>query len=290
MKKPSLLIIGCGAIGNAIAAQNSAESGWLIHGARRSIDKLAPEISGFSADYTDAAAVQQLLSDCVADYLLLTLTPREYSSEAYQHAYVSGVRNVLAAIRQPPKRIVFVSSTSVYGQHNDELVDEASDTSPTGFSGQTMLQCEQMLADSAFPSTSIRCGGIYSLESTRLIEVVRAGRFSSSNHFTNRIHRYDCAAAIMHLLNMDALGQAVHACYLGVDSEPVRKQDVERWLAAQLDIDYPESNRDDNDEPGSRRKVASKRCSNQRLLDSGFQFRFPGYRDGYQQIIDLIAN
>ncbi|MFK7731301.1 MAG: NAD(P)H-binding protein [Pseudomonadales bacterium] len=289
MKKPSLLIIGCGAIGNAIAAQNSTRSVWQLHGARRNVDKLAPEISGHRVDYTDAAAVSQLLSDCVADYLLLTFTPFSYSDEGYQQAYVVGVRNVLAALRQPPKRIVFVSSTSVYGQHNGEWVDEESDAVPTGFSGRVMLQCEQMLADSAVPSTSIRCGGIYNSTSTRLVDAVREGRFSASNHFTNRIHRYDCAAAILHLLNLDVLGQAVQACYLGVDSEPARKLEVERWLAARLGIAYPESVQAHNDNEVSQRKVGSKRCNNQRLLDSGFQFRYPDFRDGYGEVIQLVS-
>lgn len=287
VKKLSLLIIGCGAIGNAIAAQNSAESAWQLHGARRNTAKLAPGISGHNVDYTDTAAVSQLLSDCVADYLLLTFTPREYTSEGYQQTYVAGTRNVLAAIQQPPKRIVFVSSTSVYGQCNDDLIDESSDTSPGGFSGQAMLQCEQLLTDSAIPSTSIRCGGIYSSESTRLVEAVQEGRFSSSNHFTNRIHRYDVAAAIMHLLNLDALGETVQSCYLGVDNEPVRKQEVERWLAAQLGVEYPISHSGSSDK--AQRNPGSKRCSNQRLLDSGFHFRYPGFRDGYREVIDSIA-
>lgn len=280
-------MIGCGAIGNAIAAQNSTESKWQLHGARRNTAKLAPEISEHSVDYTDSQAVSQLLLDCVADYLLLTFTPRGYTSDGYQQTYVAGTRNVLAAIVHPPKRIVFVSSTSVYGQHNDELIDETSDTSPGGFSGQAMLQCEQMLADSAIPSTSIRCGGIYSSESTRLVAAVRESRFSASNHFTNRIHRYDVAAAIMHLLNLDAHGQTVQSLYLGVDSEPARKQEVERWIAGQLGIEYPKSNSGSGG--NEQRNPGSKRCCNQRLLNSGFQFRYPSFRDGYREVIDSIT-
>ena len=29
----------------------------------------------------------------------------------------------------------------------------------------------------------------------------------------------------------------------------------------------------------------NKRCSNQRLLDSGFVFRYPTYRDGYKKVL-----
>lgn len=288
MKTPSLLIIGSGAIGNAIAEQNAIAPRWALYGARRDTDKLAPGINGYSVDYTDAAAVKQLLVDCAPDFLLLTFTPRDYSEQGYQQSYVRGTRNVLAAIRQPLKRIIFVSSTSVYGQHNDEWVDETSQTTPAGFSGQVMLQCEQLLAESAVPATSLRCGGIYTAASTRLIDAVREGRFSASNHYTNRIHRHDCAAAISHLLSLATGGHAVQGCYIGVDNEPARKNDVERWLATRLGIDYPQPNYLGDSDSSSQRNVGSKRCSNQRLLNSGFQFRYPGFRDGYGEIIDSL--
>jgi hypothetical protein len=31
---------------------------------------------------------------------------------------------------------------------------------------------------------------------------------------------------------------------------------------------------------------AIRRCSNQRLLDSGYEFLYPSYKEGYQSLID----
>ena len=196
MKNTSLLIIGCGSIGQSIAAQASDVDALTVFGASRS-PRVNAGIQMHSADYTDASSMRLLLEECRAESLLMTLTPADYSEQGYRSRYLEGTRNVLSAIRYRPRRIFFVSSTSVYGQNDGSTVDETSPTNPDGFSGQTMLQCEQTLSDSGLPFTSIRFGGIYGPDSTRLIDKVRARDFSAGEHFTNRIHRYDCAALIL---------------------------------------------------------------------------------------------
>jgi hypothetical protein len=47
----------------------------------------------------------------------------------------------------------------------------------------------------------------------------------------------------------------------------------------------PESARDD---PASRRRGANKRCSNRRLLDSGYRFIYPGFRQGYAALLSAL--
>jgi hypothetical protein len=34
-----------------------------------------------------------------------------------------------------------------------------------------------------------------------------------------------------------------------------------------------------------KRRAGSKRCSNRRLVDLGYKFKYPSYREGYQAII-----
>jgi nucleoside-diphosphate-sugar epimerase len=101
-----------------------------------------------------------------------------------------------------------------------------------------------------------------------------------SRRFTNRIHRDDAAAALAHL----AFLPDAAACHLGVDSEPAPEAEVLAWLAARLGVALPCA----SEPPASgetRRSSGTKRCSNARLLATGFRFRYPTYREGYEALL-----
>jgi len=81
--------------------------------------------------------------------------------------------------------------------------------------------------------------------------------------------------------------------YLGVDSAPVPRGEVLRFLAAELGVADPGAGAPASATAGgsSRNGRASgprggdKVCSNALLLASGFRFAYPGYRDGYLAIL-----
>ena len=83
---------------------------------------------------------------------------------------------------------------------------------------------------------------------------------------------------LAHLIDKVDGGESVASCYLGVDDLPVAIQTVQRWLAEQLDVPYLQ-----NGAPISR--TGSKRCSNRRLRDSGYEFLHPDYRSGFVQVL-----
>jgi hypothetical protein len=72
--------------------------------------------------------------------------------------------------------------------------------------------------------------------------------------------------------------------YLGVDDEAVEEAELYTWLAKELGVAPPEEAGEDA-ETNRRREVGSKRCSNRRLRESGYSFRYPTYRDGYAALI-----
>jgi hypothetical protein len=56
------------------------------------------------------------------------------------------------------------------------------------------------------------------------------------------------------------------------------------WLAARLGVPPP---RRVPREPGAAgRPETSKRCSNRKLLASGYAFRYPTFHDGYAALVD----
>ena len=280
MSISSILIVGCGDIGTPLGLQLASE-GHAVWGLRRS-GQLPEPINTLHADVTDIESLV-CLAQLRFDYVVVTLTPGEFSDQRYQAVYVDGLINVVATLndREAIKRLFFVSSTSVYHQGGGQWVDETSAAEAKTFSGQRLLEAEQVAATSGIPHSVIRFAGIYGPGRKRLIEQVKAGQGcpSSPPLFTNRIHRDDCVGFLAHLIMMDCEQQVLASCYIGVDSEPATLWDVKSWLAEQLGLDPHTLNN------GGETRRSSKRCSNARLLATGYTLRYSGYQQGYGELL-----
>lgn len=285
----TVTILGCGDIGQRLADQLPATT--RVVGLRRS-PASHPRIHYRQADLTDRTSLEAALPHD-SDVIVITMTPSEYSDAGYQRAYVHAAGNLLQVLDEraadaearPPRLLLFVSSTSVYAQANGEWVDEDSATEPDGYSGRRLLEAEALLANSCYPTCRVRFSGIYGPGRHRLIQQVRAGKGSpdlaagSEPVYSNRIHVDDCAGVLAHLLSLPT----PQSLYLASDCQPSPLGEVKQWLAAQLG--YTAGHLQPGPEAASR---ASKRCSNRRLLDSGYRFRYPTYQQGYRQVLDLL--
>lgn len=275
----NILIAGCGDVGSAVGERLSAD-GHCVWGLRRHPDALPSSIQPFVADLTVPETLQTLPPGL--DFVLYTAAADAASDAGYQRAYVDGVRNMLTALaaqRQTIRRIFFTSSTGVYAQSAGEWVDEVSPTQPQHFSGVRMLEGERLLLDSHFPATIVRFGGIYGPGRTRLIRQVRHGEaVCQAGVYTNRIHRADCAGALSHLMTLAEL----EPVYLGVDHEPAEQKTVYSWLAQQLGVVSPRT------VPlrEHRNQRSNKRCRNTKLVNTGYVFQYPSFREGYTAVLD----
>ncbi|TVR58130.1 MAG: SDR family oxidoreductase [Candidatus Competibacteraceae bacterium] len=285
-----ILIAGCGDVGTALG-RNLSTAGHDVWGLKRRPLDLPAGIQPLAADLTDPTTLAAL--PAALDYIVYSAAAAGFGEEAYQSAYVAGVRHLLDALRQAgqqPKRLLFTSSTSVYAQNQGEWVDEDSPAEASGFSGRCIRQGEQLLWDSGWPAVAVRFGGIYGPGRTRMIDSVRDGtatRSAGPPLYTNRIHRDDCARVLEHLLFLPEPAPL----YLAVDDDPAPLNDVLSWLAGQLGVPEPALTDGSPAKPGTgtrevaARMRASKRCRNARLRASGFSFRYPSYRDGYAALL-----
>ena len=289
-----ILIAGCGDVGTALG-RNLAAAGHTVWGLKRHPDGLPPGIQPLAADLSDPATLRQLPPEL--DGVAYCTAATDFSEAAYQAAYVTGVDLLLDALAQsgqPPRRFVFSSSTSVYAQQQGEWVDEASPATAAGFSGRCLRAGEQRLWDSPWEGVAVRFGGIYGPGRTRLIDSVREGSATCPAGppvYTNRIHRDDCARVLEHLL----FSPQPLPLYVAVDDEPAPLDAVLHWLAEQLGMPEPPLTSAAPIKPGAEnrpsalRSRASKRCRNARLRASGFQFRYPSYREGYAALLSGIV-
>lgn len=280
-----VLIAGCGYVGTALGERLAAE-GHEVFGLRRNPEGLPPPVEPVAADLSTTGSLREALPGGL-DLVFYTASPGGSTDEAYELAYVTGPRNLLAALRQrgeSPRRVVFTTSTGVYGQSDGEWVDETSPTEPERFSGRRLLEGERTVLGGPFPAVVLRLGGIYGPGRTRAIDRAReAPPEDEPPAYTNRIHRDDCAGALRHL----SLLEDPEPVYLGVDHEPADRRVVAEWLAARRPAPAGEEAPAEA-EPRARgpfRGGSGKRCSNARLVASGYTFRYPTFREGFADLM-----
>lgn len=266
-----LLIAGCGYVGSALATAVAAD-GHPVWGLKRTPEGLPEGVTPVAADLTDPSSLRAVPTD--VDAVVYAVSADARDPAAYRAAYVLGLERLLDRVGEVD-RLLYVSSTAVYGQTDGSWADEDSPTTPTAFTGEILLEGEGTAR--AAGGTVLRLAGIYGPGRTRLVDQVRAGQAPCppAATYTNRIHRDDAAGALGHLLVLPAPVDT----YVGVDDDPAERCTVLRWLAGRLDAPEPVV----TDEPA--RRGGNKRLSNARLKASGYRFRYPSFRDGYAAML-----
>ena len=279
MNASTILIAGCGYVGSRLAEFLVAD-GHTVHGLKRRPETLPEGVRPVAADVTDPDTLGDMPT--AVDALVYAVSPATRDEEAYRDAYLKGYRNVVEALTASagtPVRMVLVSSTGVYGHTDGERVDEETPPEPTTPQGRVLVEAENTALASHPATVVLRLGGIYGPGRTRMIDRVREGESGCppADQYSNRIHRDDAAGAARHLLSLSD----PHSIYLGVDWEPAPLRDVYRWIADRIGAPDPcQTTETDPDEPVGRRGT-NKRCLSTRLVESGYEFRYRTYREGY---------
>ncbi|MEB0225378.1 SDR family oxidoreductase [Pseudomonas sp. 10S4] len=282
MSAPSVLIAGCGDVGSRLATQLLG-FGWEVHGLRRDISRLPEGVIGVAGNLFNKDCPETWPIGAV-DYLVYCAAATDHDEAGYRAAYVQGLQYVLEWLNdygQVPKRLLFVSSSSVYGQEGGEWVDETSPTAAGGFSGRLMLEAEQVALGSGIPASIVRLTGIYGPGRERLLIQVRGGYrvVTDPPLYGNRIHADDAAGLMAFLLEADHRDVALDDVYIGVDDAPAPLADVVGWLREYLGVT-------EWAEDASVRRTGSKRCSNARAKALGWVPKYPSYREGYAAILE----
>lgn len=282
----TVIIAGCGDLGIATGLRFAA-SGHRVVGLRRRAERIPAPLEGRSVDLQrDVPTI-----DPDTEVVVVALAAGSRDVDTYRATYVDGLRNVLDGIdaSTAAPRVLVVSSTAVYG--GDGAVDE--DTPATGGTptADVLLEAEALLRSRAPEATLVRLSGIYGPGRERLVDQVRSGTVTlattpEGSRMTNRIHRDDAAAVLVHLAS---LGSPL-ALVVGTDDEPVRLDTVSRFIADELGVPLPAPAGPRDAEPGAPARRTSapgsdKRLSNALLRSTGFAFAYPTYREGYRAVI-----
>lgn len=274
-----ILLIGCGDIAIRLSRQLLGRE-FEFHGLRRSVEKLPDHIHGVAWDLNQAEGLAERVQGF--DVVVITPVPNRRDEAGYRQAYQENVAKIVHALEQStskPRLVILVSSTGVYQQSHGEWVDEDSATEPDNFRGLALLSGEHLLSNSSLNHCIVRFSGIYGPGRERLIrQVLHKQSTPRDADFSNRIHSEDCAGVLAHLVQRKLRGEPLDALYLASDNEPVPLAEVKQWLAERLGVagDFIERGE----------MAGGKRCRNGRLLASGYEFRYPDFRQGYGEMLD----
>ena len=283
MAETKVLIVGCGDLGSAVANQ-LAQLGIKTAGVRRSMQSAQVAIANQDVTIIPADVTQpitlKVLTSIHPEVIVYCVAANGQSDEEYKAAYVDGLRHVLATQNDNAKlrHVFFVSSTRVYGQETDVLLNESVLPIPADFGGERLLEAERLLQTLSCNGTALRLSGIYGPDRLRMLSMAKSpDNWPQQNSWSNRIHRDDAAAFIVFLIHQVFAGKIPLECYIVTDSKPVAQYEVLDWLATQLHAN----------KPGQPAVSGGKRLGNQAMLATGFKLQYPDYKAGYRSLLPL---
>ncbi len=273
-------------MGTALGAE-LVKSGHEVWGLRRNIDMLheieKAGIKPVAADLLKADRLRSLLPDF--DTLVICQAPTHKNDE-YKTTYFDATKNLLNSFSgKTLRRLMLLSSTSVYGTREGGWVDETTDPMDGSFvdaesleNAKILLAQEQLVLNSGHPSIVFRLAGIYGPARNRVKSILE-GRIkpSFSGGYMNRIHLVDIVRGIKLLLEKGQPGEI----YLGCDDQPTTQKEFYTWVYEKLTLPFPAP----NEEPDVLPHGSDKKVSNQKIKSLGFKLRYPTYREGYEPLI-----
>ena len=271
-----VLIVGCGDLGGEVA-KNLYSIGYEVIGVRRK-NAFIENVKIIQADVTLPASLT-IIQQIQPEILIYAVAANGQTDEKYKENYVDGLANVLETQihNSRLKHVFFVSSTRVYGQETDELIDESIIAIPNDFGGERLLQAEQLLNNLSCKTTILRLSGIYGAGRLRMINLAKTpATWPIQNSWSNRIHRDDAAAFIKFLVLQVEANRPIKNCYIVTDSNPVSQYEVLCWIADKLHIKV---------DVITPKIKGGKRLSNIAMQSEGFKLQYPNYQAGYNALL-----
>ncbi|MEJ6978959.1 SDR family oxidoreductase [Pedobacter sp. P351] len=209
----TISILGCGWYGFALA-ENLVKAGYTVKGSSTSIDKFKKlEDEGIKPYQVKFESDSESYQDDFfkSDLLIISIPPKRSSGEA--GLYPSKIQRIKAAIQKAGvKQVLFISSTGVYGDHNQE-VDEDTEPKPDSESGKAILSAEKILKDQKdFAVTILRFGGLIGPGRDPARFFAGKKNIPNGKAPVNLIHLKDCIGVSNAIIQRKAFGYTFNAC------------------------------------------------------------------------------
>lgn len=212
----SIGVLGCGWLGLPLAKYFISQ-GHKVYGSTTSAEKLKLlQKDGIHAYHISLSSarihgdIQGFLSDI--NILIINLPPKLRSGN--HESFVEKIKLLHSEIKESTVlKIIFVSSTAVYGEVDGE-VTETTVPKPSTESGRQLLECEQLFQkDTALETTIIRFGGLIGPNRHPVTMLSKRQKLTNGNHPVNLIHLDDCIHMISTLIENNYWNQVFNGVY-----------------------------------------------------------------------------
>jgi nucleoside-diphosphate-sugar epimerase len=205
--KDKISILGCGWLGKPLAI-SLIKKGFTVKGSTTSEEKLG--------EFQEIGITPFLIS---LDYLAHNISAfldSEILIVALPSKDIEGFRNLIGHIEKSPvKKVIFISSTSVYG-NSEEIVTEESETLPSA-----LTTIEMLFKNSAhFETTVIRFAGLFGYNRKPGNFFKNGRKIPNPDGFVNMIHQDDCIQLIEKVIEKNAWHEVFNGC---ADTHPIRR-------------------------------------------------------------------
>jgi nucleoside-diphosphate-sugar epimerase len=272
------LIIGCGYLGCRVATLWHAQGQRVYATTRRPEQADSFRAQGLVPVVCDVLDAESLMRLPAVDTVLYAVGFDRAAGETMRSVYVDGLARVLDQLPRPA-RLLYVSSSSVYGQTDGSWVDEDSPTEPQEESGKVVLAAEQVLHAKLPGAIVLRFSGIYGPGRLLRRAAIEKGEpiVGDADKWLNLIHVDDGARMVLAAESHAAPGQTFNIC----DDQPVRRRDFYTELARVLGAPPPHFTPPLAALPTPPHEKANRRIRNVRMKEGlRAELGFPGYVQG----------
>lgn len=226
MTQRKFAIIGCGYIGTRVGAA-LARQGHDVVGTTTTTDRAAElstqGIRPQTLTVRDVEGLAALLRDREIVYLTLAAGGRHRD---YREIYLRGAHAVLADLESSSvQRVIYTSSTGVYGQNDGSLVDEDAPTAPATENAGILVETEKTLLEGCArcgrQATILRLAGIIGPDRGPMnrIPAIAGTERSDGDAWVNLIHRDDAVNILVRLADVP-----FHGILNATGDEPIRRR------------------------------------------------------------------
>jgi len=285
MSEMRFFCFGLGFTGLVVARHLRAR-GWFVGGTCRSKEK-AERLQAEGIDAHIFSGDGPILALDGITHLLVSIAPSDEGDLVLRHHWDNLGDNSGALVR-----VIYLSTTAVYGDRSGEWTDENALVNPRSKRARFRVDAEEMwrawTGRHTIPLDILRLSGIYGPGRSPLdkLRTGTARRIIKADHVFNRIHVDDIAVITTALLEAGHPG----AVYNLADDEPAPPQDVVTYAAKLLGLTPPDEEEFESAELSVMARSfygESKRICNDRIKKRlGIFLLHPTYREGLAAILE----